>query len=120
MTAGPMRFRFDLMRKAAGVRDTYGHARGTADQYTNLGTQWGSLRQIGAREAVNADRLKVVATHTVTLRYVRDIDPATDRLVGVAPSAVAGKVYSIEVANDVDGRHREYQLMVQEVRNPAQ
>jgi head-tail adaptor len=118
VNAGPMRFRFTLQRRpATPARDSYNQRKATPDQWTSLGDQWGSLRQLSAREQVNADRLKVTATHVVELRWTQPLSESTDRLVVASPPSLAGKVFDVTSADDVDFRHREYRLLVEEVRN---
>ena len=111
MTTGPMRYRLSLQLLSTSP-DSFSNDVPT---WTTIGEQWGSIHQISGNEAVNAGRIKSMATHEIRLRYVTPINPATHRLVSVAN----GTVYNIDSANDVDGRKREYLVTVIEVTNPA-
>jgi SPP1 family predicted phage head-tail adaptor len=110
MTSGPMRFRFYL-QVVTTADDSFSDSTPT---WITIGEQWGSIRQLSGREVANADRLKSLATHVVTLRYVTPISAATNRLVSVAD----GTIYNIETANNTDGRKREYLLTVIEDQSP--
>lgn len=83
------------------------------ESWSQLRTQRGSIRLLNGREQANADRLKVMATHRVVMRYAIPLGPTTHRL------RLDGRILAIAVVSDVEERHRWYELDVVEVKNPA-
>jgi SPP1 family predicted phage head-tail adaptor len=114
MNAGPKRFRITI-ETLTETRDPYGQ---NIPSWTAAGTFWAQIRNLAGREAVNAKQVNAVATHAVTMRYVGGLFPPH----GIQPSAriIFGlKTFNIVWVDDYENRHRQYNLLVQEIPLPV-
>jgi SPP1 family predicted phage head-tail adaptor len=110
MISGPLRQRVTI-EILSETRDAYGQHQQT---WAPGGTFWAQVRNLAGREAVNAKQISASVTHAVTMRYVASLFP-TPGLIPSMRLLFGTAVFNILWVNDVDNRHREYQLLVQEV-----
>jgi len=116
MQAGPMRYQVTIQAK--GVTPN-AYLQGQPN-WTSLGLFPCSISQLSGRQAANADRLKVVATHMIVMRWPGFvIGAATHRLSYVDAVAGITRIFNVRIADNVLDRYREYHLTVDEVKNPA-
>jgi SPP1 family predicted phage head-tail adaptor len=97
------------------TRDQYGQMQ---PSWNPAGIYWAEVHNLAGREAVNAKQISAAVTHSVRMRYLGTLFPTP----GLLPSMrliFNGSIYNILWVNDVDNRHKEYQLLVQEVGPPA-
>ena len=114
MRAGPLRQRVTV-QTLTETRDQYGQM---VPSWSAAGIYWAEIKNLTGREATNAKQISASVTHSVRMRYLGTLFPGR----GLVPSMrllFGTTIYNIMWVNDVDNRHKEYQLLVQEVGPPA-
>jgi len=103
---GGKRHLFTLERRAEAL-DDFGEASLT---YTSIGTAWGSLEAIGARERFESQQVKAEVSHRITIRYtaLAATLTAADRMT------LATRTFDIVTPIDKDGRMRELEIVALE------
>jgi SPP1 family predicted phage head-tail adaptor len=115
MKIGPMRQRVTVQTLSESA-DSYGQM---IKSWTDAGSFYAEVRNLSGREAVNARQIKPEVTHQVRMRYVGQLFASP----GLLPSMrllFGAAQFNILWVNDVDNRHREYRLLVQEIVNTTQ
>lgn len=83
------------------------------ESWSDVGTFRAEVRGVSGAESIVADRLKITATHAVTMRGVGvQILPDRHRL------DFKGRKLAIKVADDVGERGAEWAILAIEVKNP--
>lgn len=76
MKSGELRHRLELQERSTSVtRDEYGHPTTT---WQTRATVFGSITQLSASEQVIAQQQNSQATHNITTRVHRDVQPNTN------------------------------------------
>ena len=99
-------------------RDAYGQPT-RAGRYTDLGTLWVSIKQLGSRAAAYAERLRDTASHAIETLFPGLI-LETDRFLYVDPHTGANRYFNVTNANDLDQRGFSYLILVTETKNPPE
>ena len=110
MRAGPMRNRVTI-EAPVEARDAYGQK---IPGWEPCGTFWAQIRALAGREAVNAKQIRAEVTHAVRMRHIGGRLPAPGLLTTMR-ILFDGRTFNISWVNDVDERHREYNLLAQEL-----
>lgn len=108
--AGPLRRRLQYQTFTPTGRGARGKPEGS---WSTVATVWAAVRQIAGREAVNAARLQIAATHTINTRY---FGPASEQ----GRFLMGSRVFNVVTVTNVEERNAAYEFMAVEVRNPPQ
>jgi SPP1 family predicted phage head-tail adaptor len=111
---GPLRQRVTI-ETLSETRDRYGQMK---PSWKPDGTFYAEIKNLAGREAVNAKQISAVVTHAVRMRYVASLFPAP----GLLPSMrmlFGTATFNIIWVDDVENRHREYNLLVQQIAPPV-
>ena len=101
------------------ARDSYGQPVRTTSRYSDVAVLWVSLKQLGAKEAAYAERLKVSASHAIETLFPGVI-VETDRFKYLDPHTQAIRYFNVENANDLDMHSFSYLILATEVKNPPE
>jgi head-tail adaptor len=117
--AGTLRQPVSIERPAAAAgRDGYGRRLDTADTWTAILDCNASIEPVAGVEALNAERLKLVVSHTVVIRWAGVAIDATCRVIYRDP--VQGvRYFAVRHAQRDGERIISYKLLCEEVVNPA-
>lgn len=114
MRAGPLRQRLTLQRLVE-TADPYNQR---LQSWVDVATIWGRVINSAGAEVMNARQLKAEVSHIVHTRYLGPLLPA-----GALPPTwrllYGDRVLNIVWNNDVNERHREYQITCQQVEGTA-
>jgi len=103
MRAGRLRRRVKIEEKSV-VQDSYGAETIT---WSEVGTFWTAVEPLRGDEFLEQRRRGAEVTTRIVMRYLDEIAPEMR-------ATWDGHTYDIVAVIDVDGRHRELQLMVRE------
>ncbi len=103
---GGKRYLFTLERRTEAL-DGFGQESLT---YTDIGTAWGSLEAVGARERFESQQVKAEVSHRITIRHTNLAASITaaDRLT------LGARTFDIVTPMDKDGRRRELEIVALE------
>jgi SPP1 family predicted phage head-tail adaptor len=104
--SGALRKRVTIQRRSDSV-DEYG---GQSVAWNDVATVWASLSPTGGKEEPQSGMVRAVASFNIQMRYFAGLTPK-DRLV------YNGRIFDIVNINDVDERHREYEITAREGQN---
>jgi SPP1 family predicted phage head-tail adaptor len=114
--AGTLR-KLGMLQQRAGARDAMG---GDPDSWTDLKRVRYAIQTTVAREMQSADNIRAVATSTITLRYMRDLEVDPGMRIRREPNRYEDTAYyNITAVNDVNGAHHELELTVIEDRTAS-
>jgi len=106
MNAGKLRHRIDIERNTTAASATSGAAAVWAALYTGL---WAAIWPLKGAEAVVSLQTQATVTHRMRIRFHAGILPSMRVRLGNRYFAI------IAPAIDIDERHREMELLCQEV-----
>lgn len=104
MQAGELRNRITI-NTGATTPDAYGE---NLPAPTVFATVWAKVTQLSGRELYYAQQQQALATHKVTMRYYAGVTET------MSIAWQGGRTLNIVAVNDIDGRHRELELLCQE------
>lgn len=104
MRPGKLRHRITLQQ----VTRTPDGIGGYTETWTDVATVWAAVEPLRGRELFDAEQVQSEITHRVRIRYRSGVDSSMRVRFGA-------RLFRIQSVIDVDERHREIQLMCQEV-----
>lgn len=104
MRAGRLRHRVTL-QQLTQVPDGGG---GYTEDWTDVATVWAAVEPLRGQERYEAQQVQATLSHRITIRYRAGVEPSM-RVVH------DGRVFNVLSVIDPQERHRELQLLVEEV-----
>ncbi len=112
MRSGELRHRVRLQQRSE-VQDAAG---GQAISWVDVADLWCQITPAGGKEAAAGGAVRGETTHNAKMRYHPQIVPK-NRLLGLGPATMAGRIFNITSANNVEERNREMDLVLSEGLN---
>ncbi len=104
MNPGDLRHRITIQQKSI-TKDSEGIP---SETWPDFATAWAAIEPLQGREFFSAQAVNAQVTTRIRIRYLAGICPTMRVSYGT-------HIYDIQVVIDVEERHRELQLMCQEV-----
>ncbi len=104
MRAGDLRHKVTIQQKTT-TKDTEGIP---SETWPDFATVWAAIEPLQGREFFSAQAVNAQVTTRIRIRYRAGITPTMRVSYGT-------RIFDIQVVIDVEERHRELQLMCQEV-----
>ena len=103
---GSKRHLFTLETRSEAL-DSYGEDVRT---YATLGTAWGSMEAVGARERFESQQVKAEVSHRITIRHAAAYAGlrAEDRVT------LGSRIFDIVTPQDKDGRSKDLEILALE------
>lgn len=105
MRAGSLRHQVQLQSLGTRVDDGFG---GGSIPDSDVATVWASIEPLTGQERLQAESFDARLSHRIRIRYYPGIHPSWKVKYGV-------RVFDIKSVADLDERHREVELMCEEL-----
>jgi SPP1 family predicted phage head-tail adaptor len=91
-------------------------AGGQTVSWEDIADLWCQITPGGGKELAAGGAVRAETTHSAKMRYHPQIIPK-NRLIGVAPPTLVGRIFNITSVNNVEERNREMDLVLSEGLN---
>lgn len=111
MRAGQLRHRVTIQKLGTRIDDGTG---GGSIPFTDVAEVYASIDPLSGNELLRAEQFEASLTHRIRTRYVAGVHPSY-RVLYVDEYADSTRVFDIKQVIDPEERHRELELMCEEL-----